>query len=111
MLLQGLPQRWRFIQTFPLWQFVKFIYTGFILNYSASAFLVRVMPAVRNARAKQASNPGFVKKKNPEVCCIVCHVLSYACTGRLAHPMDIRSMHLWGLTVMSLSSLSWRLQW
>lgn len=37
---QGLPQRWRFIQTFPLWQFVKFIYTGFALNYSASAFLV-----------------------------------------------------------------------
>ena len=38
--VQGLPQRWRFIQTFPLWQFVKFLYTGFILNYSASAFLV-----------------------------------------------------------------------
>ncbi|CAL5220084.1 g2035 [Coccomyxa viridis] len=37
---QGLPQRWRFIQTFPLWQFVKFLYTGFILNYSASAFLL-----------------------------------------------------------------------
>lgn len=54
VLLQGLPQRWRFIQTFPLWQFVKFIYTGFILNYSASAFLVSSIPAVRNARAKQA---------------------------------------------------------
>ena len=39
--VQGLPQRWRFLQTFPLWQFAKFIYTGFILNYSASAFLVR----------------------------------------------------------------------
>ena len=38
---QGLPQRWRFLQTFPLWQFAKWIYTGFILNYSASAFLVR----------------------------------------------------------------------
>ena len=39
--MQGLPQRWRFLQTFPLWQFAKWIYTGFILNYSASAFLVR----------------------------------------------------------------------
>ena len=38
--MQGLPQRWRFLQTFPLWQFVKFLYTGFVLNYSASAFLV-----------------------------------------------------------------------
>ncbi|CAK0783622.1 hypothetical protein CVIRNUC_006821 [Coccomyxa viridis] len=37
---QGLPQRWRFLQTFPLWQFAKWIYTGFILNYSASAFLL-----------------------------------------------------------------------
>ena len=56
VLLQGLPQRWRFIQTFPLWQFVKFIYTGFILNYSASAFLVSSIPAVRNVRAKQAAD-------------------------------------------------------
>lgn len=45
--MQGLPQRWRFLQTFPLWQFVKFLYTGFVLNYSASAFLVSCWAAGR----------------------------------------------------------------
>jgi hypothetical protein len=42
---QGLSPRWSFLRTFPLWQFVKFLYTGFVLNYSASAFLVSLLPA------------------------------------------------------------------
>ena len=37
---QGLGRRWDFLRTFPPLLFVKFLYTGFVLNYSAIAFLV-----------------------------------------------------------------------
>ena len=37
---QGLGRRWDFLRTFPPLLFIKFLYTGFVLNYSAVAFLV-----------------------------------------------------------------------
>lgn len=37
---QGLGKRWDFLRTFPPLLFIKFLYTGFVLNYSAIAFLV-----------------------------------------------------------------------
>ena len=36
---EGLPARWQWIRTFLPWQLVKFLYTGVVLNYCASAFL------------------------------------------------------------------------
>ncbi|EIE25092.1 membrane bound O-acyl transferase family protein [Coccomyxa subellipsoidea C-169] len=37
---QGLGRRWDFLRTFPPLLFIKFLYTGFVLNYSAVAFLL-----------------------------------------------------------------------
>ncbi|BDA41335.1 Lysophospholipid acyltransferase 2 [Coccomyxa sp. Obi] len=37
---QGLGKRWDFLRTFPPLLFIKFLYTGFVLNYSAIAFLL-----------------------------------------------------------------------
>ena len=66
VLVQGLPQRWRFLQTFPLWQFAKWIYTGFILNYSASAFLVR---SSQTRRLSGRSMQGLWRR---QLCCASC---------------------------------------
>ena len=39
---QALSPRWRFLRTFAPWQFIKWAYTAFVLDYSAAAFLVRL---------------------------------------------------------------------
>lgn len=39
-MMQGMSPRWDFLRTFPLWLFIKWAYTAFVLDYSASAFLV-----------------------------------------------------------------------
>ena len=58
-LAQGLSSRWNFLRTFPLWLFVKWAYTAFILDYSASAFLVGLfsfhIPAPMDTPDQQAS--------------------------------------------------------
>lgn len=43
---QGLGRRWDFLRTFPPLLFIKFLYTGFVLNYSAIAFLVSLSAIV-----------------------------------------------------------------
>ena len=45
--VQGLSPRWNFLRTFPAWLFVKGVYTAFVLDYSASAFLVRPLADAR----------------------------------------------------------------
>lgn len=53
---QGLGRRWDFLRTFPPLLFLKFLYTGFVLNYSATAFLVSSImaePALSHSCVKQ----------------------------------------------------------
>ena len=73
--MQGLPQRWRFLQTFPLWQFAKWIYTGFILNYSASAFLVRP------SQTRRLSGHSMQRLCTCQRCCTTC--VSHQCIRRV----------------------------